>query len=48
MKKVKEHALKNKATLYHAGVGFANAENYNLPLMKNNPYAVNFSGLEKV
>lgn len=48
MKKVKEHALKNKAILYRAGVGFANAENYNLPLKKNHPYAINFSGLEKM
>jgi len=25
-----------------------NSENYNLPLLKNNSYVVNFSGLEKI
>ena len=46
--KVKIHAEKNNAKLYFAGVGFANAENFNLPLLKNNPYVVNFSGLKKI
>ena len=48
MKKVKDHAKKNKAKLYFAGVGFANSENYNLPLVKNKSYVVNFNGLEKI
>ena len=46
--KVKSHAAKNNAGLYLAGVGFAHAENYNYPLTKNDPYAVNFQGLEAV
>jgi len=48
MNKVKIHAEKNNAKLYFAGVGFAHADDYNLPLSKNNPYVVNFSGLEKI
>jgi hypothetical protein len=48
IKKVKIHAQKNKAKLYFAGVGFAHAEDYNIPLSKNNPYIVNFNGLKKI
>ena len=48
MEKVIIHAKKNRAKLYFAGVGFANSENYNLPLLKNKSYVVNFSGLEKI
>ena len=48
MNKVKIHAKKNNAKLYFAGVGLANAKDYNLPLTKNNPYVVNFNGLEKI
>lgn len=46
--KVKAHADKNKAALYLAGVGFAHAENYDYPLTKNDPYAINFQGIEAV
>jgi hypothetical protein len=48
MNKVKIHAEKNQAKLLFAGVGFADATNYSLPLYKNNSYVVNFSGLEKI
>lgn len=48
IEKVKEHAAKNNAQLVLAGVGFANAENYELPLTKKDPYAVNFQGLEAI
>jgi hypothetical protein len=48
IKKVKDHATKNNAHLFLAGVGFANAENYDFPLTKNDPYAVNFKGLESL
>ncbi len=48
IKKVKIHAQKNKAKLYFAGVGFAHAEDYNIPLSKNNPYIVNFNGLKQI
>jgi len=48
MEKVKSHAEKNNAQLYFAGVGFAHANDYEKPLTKNDPYAVNFDGLQKV
>ncbi len=48
VEKVHEHAKKNNAQLYLAGVGFAHAENYDAPLTKKDPYAVNFQGLEAV
>ena len=48
MEKVKIHAKKNNAELYYGGVGFANAKDYDMPLKKNNPYVVNFNGLEKI
>ena len=47
MEKVIIH-VKKTAKLYFVRVGFANSENYNLPLLKNNSYVVNFSGLEKI
>jgi hypothetical protein len=46
MKKLKEHGIKYKASTYFAGVGFANAEDYELPLTQNDSYAVNFDGLQ--
>ncbi|MEK9604553.1 MAG: Na(+)-translocating NADH-quinone reductase subunit F [Flavobacteriaceae bacterium] len=46
MKQVRDHAIKYKATTYFAGVGFANAQDYELPLTQNDSYAVNFDGLQ--
>ena len=46
--KVKEHATKNNAALFFAGVGFAHAENYDYPLTKKDPYAINFQGLQAI
>ena len=43
---VKNHGIKYKATTYFAGVGFANAEDYDLPLTQSDRYAVNFDGLQ--
>ena len=43
---VKNHGIKYKATTYFAGVGFANAEDYDLPLKQSDRYAVNFDGLQ--
>jgi hypothetical protein len=48
VKKVKQHADQNKAVLYLAGVGFANAKNYDNPLSKKDPYAIHFEGLQEV
>ena len=46
MEQVKDHGIKYKATSYYAGVGLANANDYDLPLTQNDPYAVNFDGLQ--
>ena len=46
MEQVKDHGIKYKATTYYAGVGLANADDYDLPLTQNDPYAVNFDGLQ--
>lgn len=48
IQKVKDHAEKNNAQLFLAGVGFAHAENYDYPLTKKDPYAVNFQGLDAI
>lgn len=48
IKKVKKHAAKNKAQLFLAGVGFAHANNYDYPLTRKDPYAINFQGLEAI
>ncbi len=48
MDEVKEYATKFKAKTYFAGVGFAHATDYNKPLDKNEPYAINFSGLQEI
>ena len=45
---VKEHAIKFKAKTNYAGVGFAHAEDYEKPLLKNQPYAINYTGLQEV
>ena len=44
--KIKSHAEKYDATVCFAGVGFARADNYNLPLVKSQPYAINYEGLQ--
>lgn len=46
MERVKNHGIKYKAITYFAGVGFANAQDYEMPLTKNDSYAVNFDGLQ--
>lgn len=48
MEQVKEHAKKFKARAYFAGVGFANGKNYDQPLLKNEPYAINYAGLQEI
>ena len=48
IKKLKDHADKFNATLLYAGIGLANAENYDYPVFKNSDYLVNFSDFEKI
>lgn len=42
METFKEHALKNNAKVWFAGVGIANAESVENPVFKNQPYYVSF------
>ena len=46
LNKIKSHAEKYDATVCFAGVGFARADNYDLPLIKSKPYAINYEGLQ--
>ena len=45
---LKEHAEKFNASLFFAGVGLANSDNYELPIFKDSDYVVNFKGIEKI
>ena len=44
--KIKAQAEKYDASVCFAGVGFARADNYDLPLIKSKPYAINYEGLQ--
>ena len=44
--KIKGHARKYDAAVRFAGVGFARADHYDLPLVKSKPYAINYKGLQ--
>ena len=46
IEKIKDHASKFEAVVRFAGVGFARADNYDLPLVKSKPYAINYEGLQ--
>ena len=43
METFKEHAKKQNATIWFAGVGIANAESRETPVFKNQPYYVSFT-----
>lgn len=48
IEKIKDHASKHEAVVRFAGVGFARADHYDLPLVKSKPYAINYEGLQKI
>ncbi|HLS30784.1 MAG TPA: hypothetical protein VK021_08010 [Flavobacteriaceae bacterium] len=48
MQTIKEHAQKFDAKVYWAGVGLANAKDYNLPVTKEEDYLVNYNGLQEI
>lgn len=48
METFKEHAVKQKAKVWFAGVGIANAESTALPVFKDQPYYVAFNDFEKI
>lgn len=47
-KPLKEHAKKQNAKIWFAGIGIANAESVELPILKNKPYYVAFNDFVKV
>ena len=46
--KIKAYAEKYDASVCFAGVGFARSENFDLPLIKSKPYAINYEGLQDI
>ena len=48
MKKVKDHAVKFNARTFYAGVGLANSEDYEKPVVKEENYIVNYGGLQEI
>lgn len=48
METFKNHATKLKAKVLYAGVGIANAENYENPIYKNQDYVIHFSGIQEI
>jgi len=47
METFKTHAQKLKAKVFYAGVGIANAVDYEKPVDKNLDYVINFSGIQE-
>lgn len=48
MIKMKEHADKQQAKTYYAGVGLSNAADRKLPVFLNEPYIVDYDGLIEI
>lgn len=48
MESIKQHALKFKAKTFYAGVGIANAEDYEQPVRSDSDFVVNYSGLQEI
>ena len=48
METMREHALKFKARTYYAGVGIANAINYEAPIEKGEKYIINYNGIIEI
>ena len=48
MERMKEHALKHEARTYYAGVGLANSNNYEDPVLQEEDYIVNYEGLQEI
>lgn len=48
METFRQHAIKNNARVWYAGVGIANAESVEMPVFKNKPYYVAFDNFERI
>jgi hypothetical protein len=42
------HAKGKKAKVLYAGVGFANAEDFEKPVLKNQDYILNYEGIKEI
>lgn len=47
-KKVKHHAIKYNARTFYAGVGLANSQDYDKPVLRDEDYIVNYEGLQEI
>ena len=48
METFKEHAKTKKAKVLYAGIGFANAQDYEKPIFKNQDYIMNYEGITEI
>ena len=48
METFKEHALKQNAKIWYAGIGIANAESVDLPVFKDQPYYIAFEDFIRI
>jgi len=48
MQEIKEHAAKNNAKTFYAGVGLGSGSDYGKPLEKGNEYTVIYNGLQEI
>lgn len=48
METFKEHAHSKKAKVLYAGIGFANANDYEKPIFKNQDYIINYEGITEI
>lgn len=48
MESIKEHALKFDAKIFYAGVGLANPNDYEKPVLREEDYTVNYEGLQEI
>lgn len=48
METMKEHALKFNARTFYAGVGIANASDYELPVTHDENYVINYDGWQEI
>lgn len=48
MQTIKEHALKFEAKVYYAAVGLGYGEDYEKPVVKDEPYTLLYNGLQEI
>ena len=48
METFKEHAKTKNAKILFAGIGFANAQDYESPIFKNQDYIMNYEGITEI